>query len=99
FYANQGPRLGLVADGILLATGETLDQVIERVLGAGRTGAPLFTSTPGWVTLGIRGSYALADTQTLMFALSNLTDTNYRMHGSGFDAMGINLSLAYSVSF
>ena len=99
FFSNQGPQLGLVADGVLLATGETLDQVIDRVLGTSRTGAPLFTSTPGWMTLGLRGTYALADTQTMMFALSNITDTNYRMHGSGFDAMGINLSLAYSVSF
>ncbi len=99
FFTNQGPRLGLVANGVLLATGETLDEVIDRVLGAGHVGAPLFTSTSGWATLGLRGSYALADNQTLVFALSNLTDTNYRMHGSGFDAMGINLSLAYSVSF
>ncbi len=99
FFNNQGPRLGLVADGVLLATGETLDQVIDRVLGASRAGGPLFTSTPGWATLGVRGTYALADRQTLVFALSNLTDTNYRMHGSGFDAMGINLSMAYSVSF
>lgn len=99
FFNHQGPRLGLVTDGILTATGETLDEVIDRVLGASRAGAPLFTATPGWVTIGIRGTYALADNQTLVFALSNLTDTNYRMHGSGFDAMGVNLSLAYSVSF
>ncbi len=99
FFNSHGARLGLVANGILLATGETLDEVIDRVLGADHTGAPLFTSTAGWATLGLRGSYALADNQTLVFALSNLTDTNYRMHGSGFDAMGINLSLAYSVSF
>jgi len=99
FFNHQGPRLGLVENGVLTATGETLDQVIDRVLGTSHAGAPLFTSTPGWVTIGLRGTYALADRQMLVFALSNVTDTNYRMHGSGFDTMGINLSLAYSVSF
>lgn len=99
FFINQGPRLGLVQDGILTATGETLDDVIARVLGPSGEGAPLFTATPGWMTLGIRGSYALTDGQSLTFALNNFTDLNYRLHGSGFDGLGINATLAYALDF
>ncbi len=99
FFLNQGPRLGLVSDGVLTATGETLEQVIVRLLGPEREGAPLFTATPGWVSVGIRGGWRLSERQQLTFALRNLTDANYRMHGSGFDAPGIGLDLSYSASF
>jgi outer membrane receptor protein involved in Fe transport len=99
FFTNQGPRLGLVQDGILTATGESLDQVIARVLGPSGAGAPLFTSTAGWATLGIRGNFALADNQSVSFALNNFTDLNYRLHGSGFDGLGINATVAYSLDF
>lgn len=99
FFINQGPRLGLVQDGILTATGETLDEVIARVLGPSGEGAPLFTATPGWLTLGVRGSYALTDRQNITFALNNFTDLNYRLHGSGFDGLGINVTVAYALTF
>jgi len=69
------------------------------VLGPSGAGAPLFTATAGWLTLGVRGTYALADNQNLTFALHNFTDLNYRLHGSGFDGMGINMTLAYGVEF
>ena len=99
FFAVDGPRLGLVADGILLATGEILDEVIARVLGDDVDGRALFTSTPGWVSLGIRGGYTVAEGHQLLFVLSNLTDRNYRMHGSGIDAAGFNVNIAYSIDF
>ena len=99
FFAVDGPRLDLVADGILLATGETLDEVIARVLGDDVDGRALFTSTPGWVSLGIRGGYTVAEGHQLLFVLSNLTDRNYRMHGSGIDAAGFNVNIAYSIDF
>jgi outer membrane receptor protein involved in Fe transport len=99
FFINQGPRLGLVQDGILIATGETLDEVVARVLGPTGAGAALFTETPGWASFGIRGNWQIARNQSLLVALNNLTDANYRMHGSGFDSAGINLSLAYRLDF
>ncbi len=99
FFVNQGRRLGLVDNGILVATGETLDEVITRVLGPSGAGAPLFTSTAGWLTLGIRGSYTLAGNQNITFALNNFTDLNYRLHGSGFDGLGLNVTVAYSLDF
>ena len=98
-FGNEGTRLGLVQDGILTATGETLDEVIARVLGPSGEGAPLFTATPGWLTLGVRGSYALTDRQNITFALNNFTDLNYRLHGSGFDGLGINVTVAYALTF
>ena len=99
FFTNQGPRLGLVENGILTATGETLDEVIARVLGPSGQGAALFTATPGWLTLGIRGNYSLTDRQSITFALNNFTDLNYRLHGSGFDGLGINATVAYALDF
>lgn len=99
FFNNQGPRLGLVQGGVLTATGETLDEVISRVLGADGRGAPLFTETSGWLTLGVRGAWTVAPHQTLSFALTNITDTNYRLHGSGFDGLGIGVDVSYSVEF
>lgn len=97
FFVSQGPRLGLVQDGILIETGETVDQVIARVLGPDGEGAPLYTETPGWATFGIRGQWQMTPRQSLLFALDNLTDANYRLHGSGFDSPGFNLSLSLSM--
>lgn len=97
FFVDQGPRLGLVRDGILLATGETLDEVVARVLP--NAAAPLHTETPGWLTLGIRGGWTFAPGNTVLVSVTNLADTNYRFHGSGFDAMGINASVAYTADF
>ncbi|MFQ5745142.1 MAG: TonB-dependent receptor domain-containing protein [Acidobacteriota bacterium] len=99
FFNNGATVLDLVEDGVLTETGETLEQVQLRVLGPGLQGQPLFDRTPGFVTLNFRGSAALTDNQHLTFTAANLLDKNYRIHGSGFDAPGINLSLAYEASF
>ena len=42
------------ADDILIATGETLAQVQDRVLGVGVNSAPLFTAVKGYATFGVR---------------------------------------------
>ena len=99
FFDDAAVRLGLVEDGILTLTGETLQQVQTRVLGPHLDGAPLFTHTPGFVDVGVRGAYRLGDREQLLFALGNILDANYRIHGSGFDAQGINLVLSYLRSF
>ncbi len=99
FFNNQGPRLGLVQDGVLLATGESLDEVVARVLGPEGAGAPLFLATPGWLSFTLRGAWEVRDNQHLTVAINNITDRSYRMHGSGFDALGFSAGVSYTVDF
>ena len=49
--------------------------------------------------LNLRGAYVLNERNEILFALLNLTDANYRKHGSGFDAPGINLVISYRLKF
>jgi outer membrane receptor protein involved in Fe transport len=99
FWNNAAMRLGLIEDGILTVTGETLDEVILRVLGPTLEGNSLFTETPGFVSVGVRGGVAINDTQSLTFGVMNVADSNYRLHGSGVDAPGINATVAYEANF
>jgi len=99
FFANGASARGLVNNGILLATGETLNQVLDRVLGPGVDGAALFAKTPGFVTFNLRGGYQLSEQTTLVFVLENLLDHNYRYHGSGVDGAGFNLQVSYQIRF
>jgi len=99
FFNNGAVARGLVRNGILLPTGETLAQVLNRVLGPGVTEAPLFTRTPGFVTLNLRGGYQVSESTDLVIVLENLLDKNYRWHGSGVDASGFNLQLSYRIRF
>jgi hemoglobin/transferrin/lactoferrin receptor protein len=86
-------------DDILLATGETLAQVQDRVLGAGVNSAPLFLKVPGYFTLGIRGGASWKERHQLLLDLENLTDRNYRGISWGLDAPGRALSARYTYRF
>lgn len=99
FFRNGAVARGLVRGGILLPTGETLQQVLARVLGPGLQTAPLFTKTPGFVTFNLRGGYRLTERTDLVVVFENLLDKNYRFHGSGVDAPGFNLQLSYRIRF
>ena len=48
--------------------------------------------TPGWAGLGARISWQPADPWTLVLELSNALDAGYRVHGSGIDAVGRNVT-------
>ena len=99
FFNNGAVARGLVRNGILLATGENLAQLLNRVLGPGVADAPLFTRTPGFVTANLRGGYQVGESTDLVIVLENLLDKNYRWHGSGVDAAGFNLQLSYRIRF
>jgi len=99
FFNNGAVARGLVRNGILLPTGETLAQVLNRVLGPGVSEAPLFTRTPGFVTANLRGGYQVSESTDLVIILENLLDKNYRWHGSGVDAVGFNLQVSYRIRF
>jgi hemoglobin/transferrin/lactoferrin receptor protein len=97
------------ADDIFQPTGETLAQIQQRVLPLGAvingvliadnsSRAPLYLKTAGYATLNLRGHVRLSERAGLDWALMNLLDKNYRVHGSGMEAPGRNayLSLRYT---
>lgn len=107
--AGTDGKLG-TADDIFSPTGETLLQIQNRVLPIGTTinGAkvvndntrmPLYLGTDGWWTLDFAGGMSLGERTRLNFGLSNFLDRNFRMHGSGVDASGINGFLGLRFSF
>lgn len=98
------------ADDIFAPTGETAAQIRNRVLPIGATingvtisddnsRAPLYLSTAGFTALNFRGGLIVHENITLTLALMNFTDRNYRVHGSGVDAPGINLFVGLKFSF
>ncbi|MEW6737550.1 MAG: hypothetical protein AB1489_40080, partial [Acidobacteriota bacterium] len=110
FYFNNGARaFGLIGNGadgrpftpddVLHATGETLPQVMDRVLGKGILSTPLTTKTPGYATFNLRGGFSLGERSEINVLLENILDKNYRVHGAGIDAPGINLVVRYSWRF
>ena len=90
FFNGTAVDRGLVRNGILVATGETLAQVQSRVLGTA-TLLPMFTETPGFLVLGVRGGFRIGSHLDVTLIGENLGDTNYRIHGSGVDEPGINV--------
>ncbi|HWQ31712.1 MAG TPA: TonB-dependent receptor [Blastocatellia bacterium] len=95
--AGADGRFG-TSDDKLKATGETLAQVQNRVLG-NATSAPLFTYIPGFVTFGIRGGVRFGERHEVLFDLENLNDKNYRGISWGIDAPGRGISARYNFRF
>ena len=81
-----------------MATGETLAQVQDRVLGVGVNSSSLFTAVPGYATFGLRAGVRAGRHQLIVDA-ENLTDKNYRGISWGVDAPGRGLSARYAVAF
>src|SRR5262245_954679 len=97
-------------DDVFDPTGETVTQIRDRVLPIGatiigtriiddNTRAPLYSKTSEFISLNLRGSVAIAENVSLNLALMNFLDRNYRVHGSGVDAPGINLFVGLKFSF
>jgi outer membrane receptor protein involved in Fe transport len=108
----HGTRISPYIDslGRFAPTGETLPQIQDRVLPIGAVingvlvlndGArvPLYTSTPDWLTLGLRTGVPLGERLTFIVAITNLLDKNYRLHGSGLDSPGTNLYAGFRYVF
>lgn len=97
-------------DDLFTPTNETAAQIRDRVLPIGATingvtitddnsRAPLYTKTAGFASLNLRGGIAITENVSLNVALRNLLDRNYRVHGSGIDAPGVNLFVGVNFSF
>ncbi|MEY3284312.1 MAG: hypothetical protein RIR86_2325 [Acidobacteriota bacterium] len=95
--AGPDARFG-TADDTLIATGEKLSQIQNRVLG-NATSAPLFPYIPGFATFGLRGGLRFGESHQFIFDLENLNDKNYRGISWGMDAPGRSFGLRYSYRF
>jgi hemoglobin/transferrin/lactoferrin receptor protein len=107
FFLNGATARGWVApgpDGVLgtaddrlAATGETVTQIQDRVLGTANS-SPLFPEVEGYVVLGVRGGVR-AGRHEMLIDGENLTDENYRGISWGMDGAGAGLNVRYVVRF
>jgi outer membrane receptor protein involved in Fe transport len=98
YFNGTAADLGLVRNGILLETGETLAQVQQRVLGNADS-APMFDQAAGFLVFGLRGNVRLSSAVNLTVIGENLTDRNYRLYGSGTDSPGANVQVRLRCAF
>ena len=88
------------SDDVLSATGETLPEIQDRVLGVGVNDASLYTAVPGYVTFNIRGGISFGERRHQLIAdFQNIGDRNYRGISWGMDAPGRSLALRYTWHF
>lgn len=87
--------------GILIATGETLAQVQNRVLPNfdNNTSVPLFSAIPGYLLFNLRGGYRFGENQEVMVDFENIADKSHRSPGWGIDGPGRSLTFRYKYSF
>ena len=72
---------------VLTATGETVAQIQDRVLGPGVNSSVLFPAVPSYATFGIRGGIRFGPHE-LLAIVDNINDENYRGISWGLDAPG-----------
>lgn len=98
FFQNGAVARGLVANGRLVATGETLSEVIGRVLGDAAS-APLFTEQAGFVVWTAGFGWRVSPRLRMTVLVENLLDANYRTMGSGVDGPGRGIVVRQHVTF
>jgi outer membrane receptor protein involved in Fe transport len=98
------------AGGILIATGETLAQVQNRLLPIGATingvtvvnndtAVPLFPYLPGYGLVGLRGAIRFGERSEVFFDFENIADKQYRGISWGVDGAGRGITLRYRYKF
>ena len=98
------------AGGVLIATGETLAQVQNRLLPIGATinsvlvanndsAVPLFNSIPGYALFNVRGGYRFGENQEFTVGFENIGDKSHRLPGWGIDGAGRSLTVRYQFRF
>jgi hemoglobin/transferrin/lactoferrin receptor protein len=95
---TPGPTGCGSAGGILIATGENLAQVQNRVLGAADS-APLFTALPGYGLFNVRGGFRLGERSEITLDFENITDQFYRNVSWGIDGPGRSVTARYHYRF
>lgn len=97
WIGNGTDGIANTADDILTSTGETVAQIITRVLGTASSSS-LFTAIPGYFTYGARIGFRTGAHQ-LVIDCENIGDKNYRGLSWGMDAPGRGVTARYSVKF
>ena len=98
------------AGGILIATGETLAEVQNRLLPIGATingvlvvdnnaAVPLFTAIPGYGLGNLRGGFRFNEQQELSIDFENIFDKSHRSPGWGIDGPGRSVTARYKLRF
>jgi len=101
-FFRGGTAARWIEQGRLTVTGETLREIQDRVLPLGTTingvyvagdgtRVPLYTYTSGWCAVDVYGGFPITERVQAQFGAANVMDRNYRVHGSGIDAPGINV--------
>ncbi len=94
----------------LLATGETLAQIQNRLLPIGATingvtvvdvnsNVPLYTNVPGYALFGVRGVVRFGERGEFRWDFENIGDTQYRGISWGIDGPGRGITLGYRYKF
>lgn len=83
---------------VLLATGETLSAVQNRLLGSADS-APLFSYLPGYAVIKVRGGIKLTERSTVYWAAENILDQFYRNPSWGIDGAGRGFRIGYRYEF
>jgi outer membrane receptor protein involved in Fe transport len=60
---------------------------------------PLYPATAGWARFDVLGGFRAGERTTIYAGVENLLDQRYRVHGSGIDGPGVNVSLRVRYSF
>lgn len=98
------------ADDILLATGETVSQVQNRVLPIGATingvtvsgngsAVPLFTAVAGYGLIGVRGAVRFGESSEVFIDFENIADKRHRGISWGVDGAGRGVTARYRYRF
>jgi hemoglobin/transferrin/lactoferrin receptor protein len=98
------------AGGILIATGETLQQVQNRLLPIGsvingvlvvdnNTSVPLYISYPAYALFNLRGGFRFNENQEILASFENIFDKSHRQPGWGIDGPGRSLTIHYQFRF
>ncbi len=98
------------AGGTLIATGETLAQLQDRLLPIGatingvtivdnNTFVPLFLSMPSYATANLRGAFTFNENSTVFVAFENITDSHYRNPSWGIDGAGRGVTVQFRYKF
>lgn len=96
---NPDGRCGTGDEAILLATGETILQVQNRILGVGVDSAPLFTYLPSFALFNLRGGINITDKSQIFWSFENIFDQFHRKPSWGIDGAGRNFKIQYRFKF
>ena len=87
--------------GILIATGETVIQVQDRLLPDldNSISVPLFTSLPSYGLANLRGGITINEKANIFWAFENIFDSFHRNPSWGIDGAGRNFTAQFRYKF